>query len=817
MERMAKITAVLSVLVFCGAVWAFSGSGSGIEIAPYVITDVFELQEMQDDLDAYYILGNDIDASATSSWNSGAGFLPIGGASFPFTGVLDGQGHTITGLYINRPSAEPIGLLGDIRSGAEIRHVGLAEPDVTGYASVGSLVGYNNNSTVFRCWSSGNVNGIESGGINSRVGGLVGMNTGGGLISQCYSTTNVTGHAWQNGGLTGYNGHGSIVIDCYARGNVSGNHKVGGLVGDNLVPEGGYVKRCYSTGKITGGGGGLIGYNWQGGVTYDSYWDKGTSGRTTSKGGTGKSTVEMMQEATFVGWDFDDIWDIVEGQTYPFLREPAELVGLEIVGPNEVAEDFQAQYQAIGHYDNGSTKDVTDSAKWLVEPNDFASIEDGVLSTESLNRLEEEVIIRAQYTEDSNSFEAEKAVTVFAICPSGSALGFDGVDDYVSVQPTTDFDFGTGDFTVTAWFKTDSTVIGPQIINFRHNDNNPHIELYVNGFVGPGSLGTHILTDSEAVRMEYAQAGINDSKWHNAAITLKNGVSNGYKLYLDGAEVAQDNLSCTLSNWDTITIGARILGVNQFSGTVDDVHIYNRALSAEEIRASIHTRLSGDEDGLVAYWDFDEGEGQFAYDLSINSNHGTLGSTPNPDDSDPEWVDSVPPVGICNYVAFDIKPGSCPNPLNLASKGILPAAILGTEDFDVSTIDPASIFLEGVPAIRSNYEDVAGPVWDINECECTEEGPDGYIDLTLKFRTQEIVGQLIDTPGGLAKGQVLELELDGVLLDDRAIVGSDCVVLVGNVPRWYEAQRWDGNEDGLINLIDLAMLANYWLESYDRE
>jgi len=58
-------------------------------------------------------------------------------------------------------------------------------------------------------------------------------------------------------------------------------------------------------------------------------------------------------------------------------------------------------------------------------------------------------------------------------------------------------------------------------------------------------------------------------------------------------------------------------------------------------------------------------------------------------------------------VAVDVKPGSCPNPLNLKSRGILPVAILGSEDFDIDTIDIASIRLEGVMAVRSNIEDVA--------------------------------------------------------------------------------------------------------------
>ena len=59
----------------------------------------------------------------------------------------------------------------------------------------------------------------------------------------------------------------------------------------------------------------------------------------------------------------------------------------------------------------------------------------------------------------------------------------------------------------------------------------------------------------------------------------------------------------------------------------------------------MHRKLRGDEDGLVGYWDFDEGVGQVAGD--VKGNDGQLGDVDIPDNSDPNWVDSVPPVGIC--------------------------------------------------------------------------------------------------------------------------------------------------------------------------
>ena len=134
--------------------------------------------------------------------------------------------------------------------------------------------------------------------------------------------------------------------------------------------------------------------------------------------------------------------------------------------------------------------------------------------------------------------------------------------------------------------------------------------------------------------------------------------------------------------------------------------------------------------------------------------------------------------GILLPATVDIKPGSCPNPLNVKDNGVLPVAILGSEYFDVFNIDPASIRLEGVAPIRSSYEDVATPVSDTEDvCECTTEGPDGYIDLVLKFNAQDIVAALDE----VSDGDLLELSLTGALAEvfgGSPIEGSDCVVII---------------------------------------
>jgi len=121
----------------------------------------------------------------------------------------------------------------------------------------------------------------------------------------------------------------------------------------------------------------------------------------------------------------------------------------------------------------------------------------------------------------------------------------------------------------------------------------------------------------------------------------------------------------------------------------------------------------------------------------------------------------------------DIKPQSCPNPLNVKSKGVLPIAILGTDELDVRDVDPATILMEGVPPLRWDYEDVATP-FPGELCDCWTEGPDGWEDLTVKFEKQAIVAAL----GDVNDRDTLELTVTWSLYDGSTMSGSDCVVIL---------------------------------------
>jgi hypothetical protein len=142
-------------------------------------------------------------------------------------------------------------------------------------------------------------------------------------------------------------------------------------------------------------------------------------------------------------------------------------------------------------------------------------------------------------------------------------------------------------------------------------------------------------------------------------------------------------------------------------------------------------------------------------------------------------------IGVWNYshidqmtvtnlqISIDIKPGTCPNPLNVKSKGMLPVAVLGTENFDVTQLDPATIRLGGVAPLRWAYVDVATPFEDDKvDCEgCNELCGDGNMDLVLNFDTQEVVAAL----GNVEDGECATLELTAELLDGTSIAAEDVV------------------------------------------
>lgn len=144
-------------------------TGSGTALDPYVIWDVTDLQNIELDLTAYYALGQDIAAGATAGWHAGLGFVPITN----FTGHLDGKGHKITGLYINRIAQWGVGLFCWITTPGQVLDVGIEGSWIRGESEAGALVGYaisDANPAVHGCWAKDS----EISGWDGYAGGLIG-------------------------------------------------------------------------------------------------------------------------------------------------------------------------------------------------------------------------------------------------------------------------------------------------------------------------------------------------------------------------------------------------------------------------------------------------------------------------------------------------------------------------------------------------------------------------------------------------------------------------------------------------------------------
>lgn len=355
------------------------GGGNGSASTPYIIEDVLDLQNMSANLNAYYTLGNDINASETRTWNGGQGFMPVGISSDFFNGILLGGNHSISGLFINRTTNE-IGLFGF--TNGKIENVHLKDVNITGLDYTGGLVG-DNRGKISNCSVSGIIHGggcvgglagstwtiitnssadAEVFGTNY-VGGLVGYNQQT-TILRCMSTGNVKGLN-DVGGLVGRNVMSATISDSYSTGNVNGTNNIGGLVGFFQGPIAGQATNCYSTGLVQGITTGGFVCDAGPGIFTNCFWDNQTSGQTTSAGGAGvmgRTTAQMLTQATFVGWDFANTWWMVDGETRPFLRMEYDT---EITNSHQLqmmAMDLTADYTLANDIDLGDI--VVPSQMW---------------------------------------------------------------------------------------------------------------------------------------------------------------------------------------------------------------------------------------------------------------------------------------------------------------------------------------------------------------------------------------------------------------------------------------------------------------------
>ena len=265
---------------FCG--------GSGINVDPWQICTLANLNSIRDDFSAYYILNNDIDASATTTWHQAKGWYPL----YNFAGSIDGNDKVINDLFINRPAENFIGFIGTSISTLDpaVHDLGMRDIDVTGGALTGSMFGRSNGdgATFTNLFSTGQVTG---GGSNNGVGGLFGSLIDG-TLTHSFTNVDVAGNNAQTGGLigsvldadisrsfvtgdvtqTGTGGAGGLIssisgvvnIDySYVTGNIDAAAHVGGFLGGTVGPEAKTITNSFASGNVkvagTSAGGGFAG------------------------------------------------------------------------------------------------------------------------------------------------------------------------------------------------------------------------------------------------------------------------------------------------------------------------------------------------------------------------------------------------------------------------------------------------------------------------------------------------------------------------------------------------------------------------------
>ena len=285
-------------------------AGNGTETEPYIIATAAQLDEVRNFPSACFELSKDIDLSSYLNSNS-SGWTPIK----DFTGKFDGKKHTIKGLWISLSSISNVGLFANIqgysndkRASVSNLFVNMNKKGITGRSSVGGICGRLSYGNIENCMLTGDISGYQD------VGGIVGHTNDkyydSSIISQCASSGNITATKGYVGGILGYYDGSCSIKNCYSIANV----KVEGSYSSMVCGIGGPDANCYFAGTISGAD---INYVHPVGSN-TSYYD---SEKTKISGKQGAlTTKQMKQQASFQGWDFDNIWTIQEGVDYPKLR-----------------------------------------------------------------------------------------------------------------------------------------------------------------------------------------------------------------------------------------------------------------------------------------------------------------------------------------------------------------------------------------------------------------------------------------------------------------------------------------------------------------
>lgn len=407
------------------------------------ITTCAELQDIDNDLTAEYYLANDIDCSVTSSWNGGLGFDPIGTyiadgdpGNIPFTGTLDGDGHIVSDLYINRPGVNILATF-ELNQG-NIKNIGLEDISITsnaGYPNgrTGGLVAVNYyDGLITNSYVNGSVTGIGF------VGGFVSYNGYGGTIRDCYSKGTVTGLPARTSNFAGgfvavnFAGNGTTLIEnCYSTANVNGRNVTGGFVGNNLGSSGTYaqINNCFASGDVSGVSlvGAFIGQQTIAGssMTNDYYYSHAGAPAICGSGATCTGLTNLTDLYTITNppmtiWDYELDWcDAYNGTNYSPLRweAPCDVEYSLTYTPGANGSVNGDTSQTVGEGEDGTEVIAVPDSGYI-----FVNWSDGVTSA---SRTDTNVMADINVTANFTSYKLKNMIGVTNV---------DGIEELIDIQ-----------------------------------------------------------------------------------------------------------------------------------------------------------------------------------------------------------------------------------------------------------------------------------------------------------------------------------------------------------------------------------------------
>ena len=231
----------------------------------------------------------------------------------------------------------------------------------------------------------------------------------------------------------------------------------------------------------------------------------------------------------------------------------------------------------------------------------------------------------------------------FATAQTNHSLSFDGLDDYVRILDSETLQFES-DFSLSVWYKLSSTPEYFQIMVSKQGTGNPNAYGWMYGFSDGSNWYANIENQSGQSSISgsnYPNIG-SISYWHNGVFVFDQ--NNNMSLYLDGELLYSTSLANISPSNDVIAdllLGSDREGQIFLNGKMDEISIWDKALTQQEIQSYISTGLTGSESNLVSYWNFNEGEGTSLADLSGNGNHGTINGATWSDDGFEVYIPDI--------------------------------------------------------------------------------------------------------------------------------------------------------------------------------